>query len=73
MSWNLSPEDLLDAGYLPSLWAMQKTALRVLLNAVLGSFSIYDLAQADASTLKRLVNAPRKRKPQISYPRKTLS
>jgi len=31
ISWNLPLEDLLDAAYVPSLWAVQKTVLMVLL------------------------------------------
>src|SRR3954453_4137226 len=35
-SWTLPPEDLLDAAYVPSLWAVQKTVLMVLLGIVIG-------------------------------------
>jgi hypothetical protein len=67
-SWNLSPEDLLDAGYLPSLWAAHKATLRALLAAVLGHLPLRRLTQTDAAKHKRLANAPRKRRPQILYP-----
>src|SRR3954471_21760542 len=35
-----SPEDLLDAAYVPSLWAVQKTVLMVLLGIVIGPLSV---------------------------------
>ena len=31
ISWNLPPEELLDADYIPSLWAVRKMMLLVLL------------------------------------------
>ena len=34
-SWTLPPEDLLDAAHVPSLWAVQKTVLMVLLAVIL--------------------------------------
>lgn len=72
MSWNLSPEGLLDAGYLPSLWAIQKTAIRTLLAITLGPPTLGALIRMPPATHKRLANAPRRRKPHIAYPRKTL-
>lgn len=68
ISWNLPPEDLLDAAYVPSLWAVQKIALLVLLSIVLGPLSPDTLTAADAGVHQRLANAPRKRKPHIIYP-----
>lgn len=68
ISWNLPPEDLLDDAYVPSLWAVQKIALLVLLSIVLGPLSLDTLTAADARVHQRLANAPRKRKPHIIYP-----
>ncbi len=68
MSWSLPPEDLLDAAYLPSLWAVQKTVLMVLIGVVIGPLAITDILAPSAIVHRHLANAPRKRKTQISYP-----
>ena len=68
MSWNLPPEDLLDAAYLPSLWAVQKTVLMALLAVILGPISLANILAAPANVRRHLANAPRKRKPAIRYP-----
>ena len=68
MSWNLPPEGLLDAAYVPSLWAVQKTVLRVLLAVILGPISLATILAAPANVHRHLANAPRKRKPAIRYP-----
>jgi hypothetical protein len=59
---------LLDAAYVPSLWAVQKTMLMVLLAIVLGPLSLASFAAAQAIVHRHLANAPRKRKPHIRYP-----
>jgi hypothetical protein len=59
---------LLDAAYIPSLWAVQKTVLMVLLGIVLGSPSLASITAPHAIVHRRLANAPRKRKPRIRYP-----
>jgi hypothetical protein len=59
---------MIDAAYVPSLWAVQKTALLVLLSIILGPLALAALTTADAHVHRRLANAPRKRKPHISYP-----
>ena len=68
ISWTLPPEVLFDAAYIPSLWAVQKMALLVLLACVLGPLSIADFIAAGPEVHLHLANAPRKRKPQIRYP-----
>jgi len=73
MSWNLSPQDLLDAQYLPSLWTTQKVALLALLDAVRGRFTIERLVNASKASHRALANARRKRKPQVKYTRTSLS
>jgi hypothetical protein len=59
---------LLDAGYIPSLWAVQKITLLVLLAAVLGPLSLVDFIAAGPAVHHHLANAPRKRKPHVRYP-----
>lgn len=67
-SWNLPPEDLLDAAYTPSLWAVQKTVLMVLLGIVIGAIPLASIVAARAIVHRNLANAPRRRKPNIRYP-----
>jgi hypothetical protein len=67
-SWNLPPEDLLDAAYVPSLWAVQKTVLMVLIGIVLGPLSLASILAAHAMVHRHLANAPRKRQPHVRYP-----
>ena len=68
ISWTLPPEELFDAAYIPSLWAVWKVALLVLVAAILGPLSIDDLILAGPVVQRALANAPRKRKPQVRYP-----
>lgn len=68
ISWNLPPEDLLDAAYVPSLWAVQKTVLMVLLGIVIGPLSLASLFAPHPTVHRHLANAPRRRKPHIRYP-----
>jgi hypothetical protein len=59
---------LLDAAYVPSLWAVQKTVLMVLLGIIIGPLSLADIVAPRAVIHRHLANAPRKRKPHVSYP-----
>jgi len=68
ISWTLPPEELFDAAYIPSFWAVWKMALLVLIAAVVGPVSINDLILAGAEIHRALANAPRKRKPAVKYP-----
>jgi hypothetical protein len=68
ISWTLPPEELADAGYIPSLWTVQKTALLILLSIVLGPCSLVDFIAAGPTVHRQLANAPRKRKPHVRYP-----
>lgn len=68
ISWTLPPEELFDAAYIPSLWAVWKMALLALLAAVLGPISIGDFIAAGPAVHHALANAPRKRKPHVRYP-----
>jgi len=72
ISWNLPPEDLLDADYVPSLWAVQKIALLVLLSIIVGPLSLDCMTQAGPMMHRNLANAPRKRKPHVRYPVRSL-
>jgi hypothetical protein len=72
ISWSLSPQDLFDAAYLPSLWTAQKIALWALLDAIRGPFTIDALMHTGQATHKSFANAPRQRKPYIKYPRRPL-
>ena len=72
ISWNLPPEDLLDAAYVPSLWAVQKTVLMVLLAIILGPLSLASIVAAKPIVHRHLANAPRKRKPHVRYPVRSL-
>jgi hypothetical protein len=59
---------LLDAAYVPSLWAVQKTVLLVLLSIILGPLALANITAADAGVHRRLANAPQKRRPHVQYP-----
>jgi hypothetical protein len=59
---------LLDAAYIPSLWAVQKTVLSLLLGVVLGPFSLAAIVAPNPMVHRHLANAPRKRKRNIRYP-----
>jgi hypothetical protein len=72
ISWKLPPEELSDAAYIPSLWTVQKMVLLVLISAVLGPLSLADLIAASPTVHRQLANAPRKRKPHVRYPVRSL-
>jgi hypothetical protein len=59
---------LSDAAYIPSLWAVQKTALLVLVSVVVGPLSLAGFLGAEPQVHRRLANAPRKRKIPVRYP-----
>jgi len=59
---------LLDAAYTPSLWAVQKTVLMVLLGIVIGAIPLASIVAAPATVHRKLANAPRRRKPHVNYP-----
>lgn len=68
ISWTLPPEDLLDAAYIPSLWAVQKTVLMVLIGIIIGPLAIASILAPRAMVHRHLANAPRNRKPHVRYP-----
>jgi hypothetical protein len=59
---------MLEAAYLPSLWRVWDTSLRLLLNAVSGAPGIDDFLLANANVHRRLANSRRRRRPHIQYP-----
>jgi len=59
---------LLDEDYIPSLWAVQKIVLLVLLSIVLRPMSLAGLMAAGPMVHRHLANAPRERKPHVRYP-----
>jgi len=59
---------LLDAAYIPSLWAVQKTVLMVLLGIVFGPLTLASILAPPAMVHRHLANAPRKRQPHVRYP-----
>jgi hypothetical protein len=63
---------LFDDAYSPSLWAVQKTVLMVLLGIVLGPLSLASITTANAIVHRHLANAPRQRKTHITYPVRNL-
>lgn len=64
----LSPQDLIDAAYQPSLWRVQKTAVLLLVLAVLGPLPVERMLDAGPGLHWQLANTRRKRKPAVSYP-----
>jgi len=54
------------------LWTAQKVALQALLAAVRGPFTIQALLQMPSGAHKSFANAPRKRKPHVIDPIRTL-
>jgi Transposase DDE domain len=66
-----SPEDLLDAAYLPSPWRVWDMARRVLLAAVLGGVAIGEFLTAALNVHRRLAHSRRRRAPQGRYPIRT--
>jgi hypothetical protein len=63
---------LLDADYIPSLWGVQKMALLVLISIIVGPVSLACLTAARPIVHRNLANAPRKRKPHVRYPVRSL-
>jgi hypothetical protein len=63
---------LLDAAYQPSLWRVQKTAILLLVLAVLGPVPIHRMRDAGPALHWQLASPRRQRKPAISYPVPTI-
>jgi len=59
---------MLEADYLPSLWRVWDTTLRILLSMVFGTLGLSELLAANASVHRRLANARRRRQPHVIYP-----
>ena len=72
MSWNLSPEDLLDQGCPPSLWRVQKVVLLILLGLIIGPLRPHRLTCSDHHIHRCIATTRRKRKTAIRYPVRSL-
>jgi hypothetical protein len=59
---------MLEADYLPSLWRVWDTTLRILLSMVFGTIALSDLLAANANVHRRLANSRRRRQPHVAYP-----
>jgi hypothetical protein len=59
---------MLDAAYLPSLWRVWGTALRLLLSTVAGAIGLDDFLRAGWSVHRRLAHSRRQRRPNVRYP-----
>jgi hypothetical protein len=59
---------MLNAAYLPSLWRVWDTTLRLLLNAVAGTLGLDDFLLANRNVHRRLAHSRRQRTPHVSYP-----
>jgi hypothetical protein len=68
MSWNLSPQELFDAGATSSLWRITRLVLAAILQAVLPVIDLAILKHPSATLHKRLANPRRKRKQAVNYP-----
>ena len=73
MSWNLSPQELADAGQTSSLWRVTQLALAALIEAIIPAITLVVLNKASAGLHKRLANPKRKRKQAVNYPIQRLS
>jgi len=59
---------MLEADYLPSLWRVWDTSLRLLLNAVTGALGIAEFLRANTNVHRRLAHSRRQRRPHVRYP-----
>jgi hypothetical protein len=62
-----SPEEVLAAGYTPSLWRVTQLGAQILLNALRGSLNLNTFLNAGAEVHRTLADPPRKRQKQICY------
>jgi hypothetical protein len=73
MSWNLSPQALLDAGATSSPWRVAQSVLAALIAAIVPPITLDMLKRPSACLHKRLANPRRQRRPAVNYPNRTLS
>lgn len=62
-----SPQEVLAAGYTPSLWRLTQLGAQILRNTLLGSLNLNDFLNAGAELHRTLADPPRKRKRQVCY------
>ena len=65
---DFSPQPMLDAGYVPSLWKVQKTAIKALIRIILGPVHLDQFLRPDGHLHQCLAHPPRQRKPAVQYP-----
>jgi hypothetical protein len=73
MSWNLSPQALIDAGASSSLWRVTQVVLDALINAIIPPITLIMLRNPSHRLHRRLANPKRKRKQAVNYPIRVLS
>jgi len=73
MSWNLSPQDLFDAGATSSLWRVAQVVLAALIEAIVPPITLAMLERPSPNLHKRLANPRRKRRQAVNYPKQRLS
>jgi hypothetical protein len=73
MSWNLSPQELFEAGATTSLWRVTELVLEAILDAVMPAITLAMLEHPSATLHKRLANPRRKRRQAVNYPYGRLS
>jgi hypothetical protein len=73
MSWNLSPQELPDAGATSSLWRVTQVVLAALIVAIVPPITLETLRQPSEQLHQRLANPRRKRRQAVNYPTRWLS
>ena len=73
ISWNLSPQELLDAGAATSLWRTVQVIFAALIEAIVPPITLNMLKHPSPQLHKRLANPKRKRRQAVNYPTKDLS
>jgi hypothetical protein len=73
MSWNLSPQELFEAGATTSLWRVTELVLEAILDTVMPAITLAMLEHPSATLHKRLANPRRKRRQAVNYPYGRLS
>jgi hypothetical protein len=73
MSWSLSPQALIDAGAVSSLWRVTQVILAALIEAIVPPITLAMLRKPSPQLHKRLANPKRKRRQAVNYPHGRLS
>jgi hypothetical protein len=73
MSWNLSPQELIDAGVTTSVWRITGLVLDAILLAVVPAITLAMLQRPSPALQRRLANPKRKRRQAVNYPHQQLT